>query len=54
VIGPAARAHLESVCLGAHVVRIAGPHFALETRPTECADAIAGALAAVLPPRGGS
>ena len=50
VIGAAARAHLESVCLKPHVVRIAGPHFALETRPAECAVAIKRALAAVLPP----
>lgn len=49
VIRAPARAHLESVCPGSHVVRIAGPHFALETRPTECAEAISRALAAVLP-----
>ena len=49
VIGAAAREHLRSVCPEPHVVRVAGPHFALETRPTECANAIAKALAAVLP-----
>jgi pimeloyl-ACP methyl ester carboxylesterase len=40
VIGPLARAHLVSVCHNAHVLRLAGPHFALETRPAECAKAI--------------
>ena len=49
VIGASARAHLESACADPHVVRIAGPHFALETRPAECAEAIARALATVLP-----
>jgi pimeloyl-[acyl-carrier protein] methyl ester esterase len=52
VIGHAAREHLRSVCVDPHVVRIAGPHFALETRPVECAQAIAHALAAVLPGKG--
>ena len=40
VIGPLERAHLESVCHNAHVLRLPGPHFALETRPAECAQAI--------------
>lgn len=40
VIGPLARAHLESVCHNAHVLRLPGPHFALETRPADCAQAI--------------
>jgi pimeloyl-ACP methyl ester carboxylesterase len=40
VIGAAARAHLEAVCHNAHVLRLPGPHFALETRPKECAEAI--------------
>jgi pimeloyl-ACP methyl ester carboxylesterase len=45
VIGPSARAHLESVCERATVVRFAGPHFAIETRPRESAAAIASAVA---------
>ena len=49
VIGASAREHLQSVCAKPHVVRIAGPHFALQTRPAECAEAIGRALAAVLP-----
>jgi pimeloyl-ACP methyl ester carboxylesterase len=40
VVGPAARDHLESVCHNAQVVRLPGPHFAIETRPRECAQAI--------------
>ena len=45
VIGPLARAHLESVCRNPVVLRLKGPHFALETRPAECAAAIGAALA---------
>jgi pimeloyl-ACP methyl ester carboxylesterase len=48
VIGPGARAHLERVCHNPHVLRLPGPHFALETRPAECARAIGERLAAVL------
>jgi pimeloyl-ACP methyl ester carboxylesterase len=48
VIGAAARAHLESACPGAHVVSIPGPHFAIATRPLECADAIGAALQSAL------
>jgi pimeloyl-ACP methyl ester carboxylesterase len=40
VIGPRARAELEEACPGAQVVRVPGPHFAIETRPRETADAI--------------
>jgi pimeloyl-ACP methyl ester carboxylesterase len=40
VIGPAARAHLEAVCHNADVLHLPGPHFAIETRPRECAEAI--------------
>jgi pimeloyl-[acyl-carrier protein] methyl ester esterase len=40
VVGRLAGAHLESVCHNAHVLRLPGPHFALETRPAECALAI--------------
>jgi pimeloyl-[acyl-carrier protein] methyl ester esterase len=51
VIGPAARDHLESVCHNPHVLRLPGPHFALETRPLESARAILAGLDAVLPKR---
>jgi pimeloyl-ACP methyl ester carboxylesterase len=40
VIGAAARAHLESVCHNAQVLRLPGPHFAIATRPRACAEAI--------------
>ena len=40
VVGSAARSELEAVCRNAHVVRFPGPHFALEVRPRECAEAI--------------
>ena len=49
VIGPDARSHLEAACHNAEVLRIPGPHFAIETRPVECADAIAPRLAALFP-----
>jgi pimeloyl-ACP methyl ester carboxylesterase len=49
VISASAREHLQASCARPHVVRLAGPHFALETRPSECAEAIARALAAVMP-----
>lgn len=56
VIGPDARSQLEAVCHNAEVLRIPGPHFAIETRPRESADAIAPRLAALfgkpLPPTG--
>jgi len=45
VIGRAAQRHLESVCHNARIVRQPGPHFAIETRPIECARAIAACLA---------
>jgi pimeloyl-[acyl-carrier protein] methyl ester esterase len=45
VIGAAARSRLESACPGAEIVRIPGPHFAIETRPRECAAALLPALA---------
>jgi pimeloyl-ACP methyl ester carboxylesterase len=41
VIGPRARRELEQLLPAAQIVRIDAPHFALETRPRECADAIA-------------
>jgi pimeloyl-[acyl-carrier protein] methyl ester esterase len=49
VVGSSARAQLETACARPHVLRIAGPHFALETRPGECAEAIERGLRAVLP-----
>jgi pimeloyl-ACP methyl ester carboxylesterase len=45
VIGPMARAHLEAACRNPRVVRVEGPHFALATRPRECAAAITASLA---------
>ncbi len=47
VVGRSAREHLESVCGDAKVIRFPGPHFALETQPSESAHAIAGALDAM-------
>ena len=44
VVGAHARNELESVCHNAHIVRFPGPHFALEVRPRECAEAIGGKL----------
>ena len=44
VRGPARR-HLEQVCHNARIMRLPGPHFALETRPLECGRAIAECLA---------
>ena len=49
VIGRPARDHLEAVCHNAHVLRLPGPHFAIETRPLECAQAIEDKLASLLP-----
>jgi pimeloyl-ACP methyl ester carboxylesterase len=40
VVGTRARRELESVCRNAEVVRFPGPHYALEIRPLECAEAI--------------
>jgi pimeloyl-ACP methyl ester carboxylesterase len=51
VIGPWARAHLERVCHNAGVLRLPGPHFALETQPAQCAHAIAARLREMLPAR---
>jgi pimeloyl-ACP methyl ester carboxylesterase len=47
VIGSVARDHLEAVCHNAHVIRVPGPHFAIETRPRESAEAIRAPLAAL-------
>jgi len=41
VIGPRARRELEASCAAADVVRIDGPHFAIETHPEQCAEAVA-------------
>jgi pimeloyl-ACP methyl ester carboxylesterase len=48
VVGRRARGQLEAACPGARVLRLPGPHFALETRPAECAAAIDGALRDIL------
>ena len=40
VIARAARDHLEAVCHNAQVLRLPGPHFALEVRARACAEAI--------------
>jgi len=40
VVGRSARRELERVCRNAEVVRFPGPHYALEVRPRECAEAI--------------
>jgi pimeloyl-ACP methyl ester carboxylesterase len=47
VIGAQAREALERICQNAVVVRVPGPHFAIETRPRESAAAIRGPLAAL-------
>lgn len=53
VIGSGSQSHLESLCGAGKVVRFAGPHFALETRARECAEAIGPHLAGLFaaPPR---
>ena len=48
IVGAAARAHLESVCHNAHVLRLPGPHFAIETRPRESAAAIGARIRQIL------
>ena len=45
VIGAQARATLESVCHNAQVLRVKGPHFAIEVRPRESAAALRETLA---------
>jgi pimeloyl-[acyl-carrier protein] methyl ester esterase len=49
IVGRAARDHLESVCHNAQVVRLPGPHFAIETRPRECARAIGERIRTLTP-----
>lgn len=51
VIRKAARDHLEAVCHNAQVLRLPGPHFAIESRPRDCATAIARALRELRPAR---
>jgi pimeloyl-ACP methyl ester carboxylesterase len=47
VIGARARAALEAVCHNAQVLRMKGPHYAIEVRPRESAAALREALAAM-------
>jgi pimeloyl-ACP methyl ester carboxylesterase len=49
VINVRARRELESVCHNAAVVRIDGPHFAIETQPRACAEAIRARLRILFP-----
>ena len=49
VVGRGARDHLESVCHNAQVLHLPGPHFAIEVRPQECADAIGGRIRELIP-----
>lgn len=49
VIPVRARRELESVCHNAAVVRIDGPHFAIETQPRACAEAIRARLRILFP-----
>ena len=48
VVGPGARRELERLRPAAEVLRIDGPHFAIETRPEDCAREIAMRLGALL------
>jgi hypothetical protein len=45
VIDAPARAQLEAACNRPRVLRLEGPHFAIATRPAECAAAITASLA---------
>jgi pimeloyl-ACP methyl ester carboxylesterase len=47
VIGAHARRELELACPHAQVVRVEGPHFALETKPKAAAEAIGLHIAAL-------
>jgi pimeloyl-[acyl-carrier protein] methyl ester esterase len=51
VVGRSATADLARCCAGASVVTLEGPHFALETRPRECAAALQPYLGAFLDSR---
>ncbi len=48
VVGRGARRELEAVCHNAQIVRVPGPHFALEVRPRECAEAIGTRIRSIL------
>ena len=50
IVGRAATTHLASACPGATLVRVPGPHFALETRPRDCAEALAPHIARFFDP----
>jgi pimeloyl-ACP methyl ester carboxylesterase len=49
VINPQARAHLERVCQNAQVMKVPGPHFAIETKPREIAGLIHKRIQKVFP-----
>ena len=49
VVRTASQAQLESVCHNAEVLRLPGPHFAIETKPRECAQAIGEKIRALAP-----
>jgi pimeloyl-ACP methyl ester carboxylesterase len=49
VIDPASRAALEAACFEPRVVKVAGPHYAIETRPRESVAALRPNLAALFP-----
>lgn len=51
VVGRFATRELARCCAGSTTVRVAGPHFALETRPRECAEALEPHLAPFLDAR---
>ena len=50
VVGSRARSELEQVCRNAEVVRVPGPHYALEIRPHECADLIGARIRTLFHP----
>lgn len=54
VVGSRARSELEQVCRNAEVVRVAGPHYALEIRPRECANLIGRRIRTLFHPGGAS
>jgi pimeloyl-ACP methyl ester carboxylesterase len=45
VIDASARSQLEAACNSPRVLQLEGPHFAIATRPAECAEAIGASLA---------
>lgn len=50
IVGRSATEHLAANCPGCTLVRLPGPHFALETRPRDCAEALAPHLARFFDP----